>query len=51
MAGSGELHVETCINDLRYEYMQDVAFEVGDPVVNYRETVTHESTIECLAKS
>ena len=51
MAGSGELHVETCVNDLKYEYLPDVAFTVSNPVVNYKETVTMESTIQCMAKS
>ena len=51
MAGSGELHVSTCVNDLKYEYLPDVPFMVGEPVANYRETVSAESTIECLAKS
>ncbi len=51
LSGSGELHVETCINDLRYEYIPDIDFMTSDPVVNYRETVIEESSILCLAKS
>merc|ERR1712232_800197 len=50
IAGCGELHVEICLKDLREEYAQ-CDFSVGDPVVSYRETVTEESSVVCLAKS
>merc|ERR1719364_353410 len=50
IAGCGELHVEICLKDLRDEYAQ-CDFSVGDPVVSYRETVTAESSVTCLAKS
>merc|ERR1719191_2149553 len=50
IAGCGELHVEICLKDLREEYAQ-CEFTVGDPVVSYRETVTDESKVQCLAKS
>merc|ERR1712023_49224 len=50
IAGRGELHVEICLKDLREEYAQ-CDFSVGDPVVQYKETVTAESKVQCLAKS
>merc|ERR1712061_620613 len=50
IAGCGELHVEICLKDLREEYAQ-CEFTVGDPVVSYRETVTAESSVQCLSKS
>merc|ERR1712216_298784 len=50
IAGCGELHVEICLKDLREEYAQ-CDFVMTDPVVSYRETVTCESSITCLAKS
>jgi len=50
IAGCGELHVEICLKDLREEYAQ-CDFTVSDPVVSYRETVTDESNVVCLAKS
>merc|ERR1719254_473579 len=50
IAGCGELHVEICLKDLREEYAQ-CDFTVGDPVVSYRETVSEQSTVTCLAKS
>jgi len=49
IAGCGELHVEICLKDLREEYAQ-CDFNVSDPVVSYRETVTELSSV-CLAKS
>lgn len=39
IAGSGELHVEICINDLINEYAM-IEIKQSDPVVSYRETVT-----------
>merc|ERR1712032_667073 len=50
IAGCGELHVEICLKDLRDEYAQ-CEFNVSDPVVSYRETVTQTSGQTCLAKS
>ena len=49
IAGSGELHVEICINDLINEYAQ-IEIIKSDPIVSYRETVTAES-ITAMAKS
>merc|ERR1719428_2453993 len=50
IAGCGELHVEICLKDLREEYAQ-CEFNVSDPVVSYRETVSEQSNQTCLAKS
>merc|ERR1719316_1923155 len=50
IAGCGELHVEICLKDLREEYAQ-CDFVMSDPVVSYRETVSCESSIQCLSKS
>merc|ERR1711972_148314 len=50
IAGCGELHVEICLKDLREEYAQ-CEFTVSDPVVSYRETVSEQSSVTCLAKS
>jgi len=50
IAGCGELHVEICLKDLKEEYAQ-CDFTVSDPVVSYRETVSDESSVVCLAKS
>ena len=49
IAGSGELHVEICINDLINEYCQ-IEIVKSDPIVSYRETVNDKS-ISAMAKS
>ncbi|CEI98572.1 ribosomal protein S5 domain 2-like protein [Rhizopus microsporus ATCC 52813] len=50
VAGAGELHLEICLKDLEEDHAQ-VPLKVGNPVVQYRETVTAESSIDCLSKS
>ena len=49
VAGSGELHVEICINDLVNEYCQ-IGIVKSDPIVAYRETV-NELSATAMAKS
>ncbi|CAO3698478.1 unnamed protein product [Rhizopus microsporus] len=50
VAGAGELHLEICLKDLEEDHAQ-VPLKVGNPVVQYRETVTAESSMDCLSKS
>ncbi|KAL1915707.1 uncharacterized protein VTP21DRAFT_3041 [Calcarisporiella thermophila] len=50
VAGAGELHLEICLKDLEEDHAQ-VPIKTGDPVVQYRETVTTESTMTALSKS
>ena len=50
VAGAGELHLEICLADLENDHA-GVPLIKGDPVVQYRETVTAESSILCLSKS
>jgi len=50
IAGCGELHVEICLKDLEEEYAK-CPIKKGDPVVSYKETVTDESSQQCLSKS
>ena len=49
IAGSGELHVEICINDLVNEYCQ-IEIIKSDPIVSYRETV-NELSANAMSKS
>eukprot|EP01128_Nolandella_sp_AFSM9_P003856 TRINITY_DN1695_c0_g1_i2.p1 TRINITY_DN1695_c0_g1~~TRINITY_DN1695_c0_g1_i2.p1 ORF type:complete len:697 (-),score=151.06 TRINITY_DN1695_c0_g1_i2:681-2771(-) len=51
IAGSGELHVEVALNALRELLGSDIAFNVGKPVVEFRETITQPSSEICLGKS
>jgi len=50
VAGAGELHLEICLKDLEEDHAC-IPIKVSDPVVSYRETVSEESDILCLAKS
>ncbi|CAL8074527.1 unnamed protein product [Calicophoron daubneyi] len=50
IAGAGELHLEICLKDLEEDHAC-VPLKKSDPVVSYRETVTEESYMTCLAKS
>lgn len=49
IAGSGELHVEICINDLINEFAQ-IEIIKTDPIVSYRETVREKSK-QAMSKS
>ena len=49
VAGSGELHVEICINDLVNEFAQ-IEIIKSDPIVAYRETV-RELSAQAMSKS
>ncbi|KAF9355797.1 Elongation factor 2 [Mortierella sp. NVP85] len=50
VAGSGELHLEICLKDLEEDHAQ-IPIRKSDPVVQYKETVTAESSVVALAKS
>jgi len=50
IAGCGELHVEICLKDLEEEFAK-CPIKKGEPVVQYKETVTEESSVNCLSKS
>lgn len=49
VAGCGELHLEICLKELNEQAQCPII--VDEPVVTYKETVTAESSIQCLAKS
>lgn len=51
VAGAGELHLEICLNDLQNEYMKGAPITVGNPVVNFCETVSTHSEMQCVSKS
>jgi elongation factor 2 len=50
IAGCGELHIEICLKDLEEDFAK-CPIKKGDPVVQYKETVTQESSQICLSKS
>lgn len=49
IAGSGELHVQICINDLTKDYCQ-IELIASEPVVSYRETVL-QTAPDTMSKS
>ncbi|KAJ9442976.1 Elongation factor 2 [Diplonema papillatum] len=51
IAGAGELHLEICLKDLQEDFMGGAKLKISEPVVSLRETVTEESSIQCLSKS
>jgi elongation factor 2 len=51
VAGAGELHLEICLKDLQDDFMNGAPLRISEPVVSFRETVTEESSIQCLSKS
>jgi elongation factor 2 len=50
VAGSGELHMEICLQDLENDHACCEIIK-SDPVVTYKETVSELSSVVCLAKS
>jgi len=53
IAGAGELHVEVALNDLKefLDFSEDLTFRIGEPIVEYCESVSNRSSVVCLAKS
>merc|ERR1719456_819425 len=51
VAGIGVEHMRILKNDLEKEFLDNIALEWGAPSVQYRETVTAESSQMCLSKS
>ena len=49
LAGSGELHIEICINDLKI--LADCPIAVSPPTITYKETITTEVSEPLLTKS
>merc|ERR1712025_1342047 len=51
VAGVGVEHMRVLQKDLEKEFLTDIALIWGAPSVQYRETVTEESSQMCLSKS
>ncbi|KAK6464482.1 elongation factor 2 [Scheffersomyces coipomensis] len=50
VAGTGELHLEICLQDLENDHA-GVPLRISPPIVAYRETVEEESSMVALSKS
>lgn len=46
-----QLHLEICLKDLQEDYMGGTDVKISEPVVSFRETVSAESSQQCLSKS
>eukprot|EP00457_Paulinella_chromatophora_P001051 gb/GEZN01001053.1/.p1 GENE.gb/GEZN01001053.1/~~gb/GEZN01001053.1/.p1 ORF type:complete len:884 (-),score=157.77 gb/GEZN01001053.1/:335-2986(-) len=51
VAGAGELHLEICIKDLRDDFMKGAPITLGQPVVQFCETVTESTDMDVMGKS
>jgi len=51
IAGAGELHLEICLKDLREQYMKGAKITVSEPIVPYAETISSETSQQCISKS
>lgn len=47
----GELHLQICLTDLKLFLPKSMEIIVSDPIVIFRETVTHTSSKICVATS
>lgn len=43
IVGDNEMHLETCIKNLKEKFMNNIPLLISDPIVSYRETVTAPS--------
>ena len=50
VAGAGELHLEICLKDLEEDHA-GIPLRISDPIVQYRETVGKQSSMQALSKS
>ena len=40
----GEVHLEKCLKDLTDDYAPGIEFEIGDPIIPFKETILNRST-------
>ena len=48
--GTGELYIDSVLNDLRTEFAQ-VEIKVSEPFVSFSETVADTSSVKCVAET
>lgn len=46
----GEVHLEKCLKDLSDDYAPGVEFEIGEPIIPFKETILNRTTREKKAK-
>lgn len=40
----GEVHLEKCLQDLKTDYAPGIEFEIGDPIIPFKETILNRTT-------
>ena len=40
----GEVHLEKCLKDLEDDYAPGIEFEIGEPIIPFKETILNRST-------
>mmetsp|Transcript_12726 Transcript_12726/g.17142 ORF Transcript_12726/g.17142 Transcript_12726/m.17142 type:complete len:111 (-) Transcript_12726:1537-1869(-) len=46
----GEVHLEKCLKDLETDYAPGIEFEIGDPIIPFKETILNRTTRDTLRK-
>jgi len=46
----GEVHLEKCLKDLEDDYAPGIEFEIGEPIIPFKETILNRTTRERLRK-
>ena len=46
----GEVHLEKCLKDLSDDFAPDVAFEIGEPIIPFKETIVNRTMRERIRK-
>ena len=42
----GEVHLEKCLKDLEDDYAPGIEFEIGEPIIPFKETIMNNTTRE-----
>lgn len=40
----GEVHLEKCLKDLETDYAPGIEFEIGEPIIPFKETIINKTT-------
>ena len=40
----GEVHLEKCLKDLEDDYAPGIEFEIGEPIIPFKETILNRTT-------
>ncbi|KAG4950437.1 hypothetical protein JHK82_043796 [Glycine max] len=51
IGATGELHLETCVKDLKDDFMNGIEISISDPIVSFKETVLEKSCHTVMSKS